>query len=202
MAETSRWVRKTEEDPNHSHWYVERMRSKAAEGEDLAGEARFVDAMVSRGSRILDAGCGPGRVSAALAACGHQVVGIDVDPILIAAAEEDHTGPTWLVGDLVELDLPAQGTKADFEVIVAAGNVMAFLAPSTRQEVLRRLARHLAVGGRIVIGFGADRKYTFEEFYADAAVAGLDVQLKLSTWDLLPFTPTSEFLVAVLAPTK
>ena len=198
MAEKSRWVRKTEEDPNHSHWYVDRMRTKAAEGEDLAGEARFVDAMVSRGARILDAGCGPGRVSAELAERGHQVVGVDVDPVLIAAAEQDFAGPTWFVGDLAELDLPAHGITADFDVVVAAGNVMTFLAPSTRQEVLRRLSRHLGAAGRIVVGFGVGRDYSFDDFFSDAAAADLDINLKLSTWDLLPFTSTSDFLVAVL----
>ena len=38
----------------------------AAEGTDLAGEARFLDTLLDRGSRVLDAGCGTGRVSAAL----------------------------------------------------------------------------------------------------------------------------------------
>ncbi|NNF54665.1 MAG: class I SAM-dependent methyltransferase [Acidimicrobiales bacterium] len=200
MAEKSRWVKKTEEDPNHSHWYVERMRSKAAEGEDLAGEARLVDAMVPRAARILDAGCGPGRVGAALASRGHRVVGVDVDPVLIAAAEQDFPAPTWFVADLAELDLPASGIDADFDVVVAAGNVMTFLAPTTRQEVLRRLAQHLGVGGRIVVGFGIGREYSFDEFFADVEAADLEVQLRLSTWDLQPFTSASDFLVAVLAP--
>ena len=34
-------------------------------------------------------------------------------PVLIAAAEEDHPGPTFLVGDLAELDLPARGVEAE-----------------------------------------------------------------------------------------
>lgn len=80
------WLRMIEENPDHSAWYVERFRSMAADGHDLDGEARFVDAMVRRGARVLDAGCGPGRVGGRLAALGHQVVGVDIDPHLIAAA--------------------------------------------------------------------------------------------------------------------
>jgi 2-polyprenyl-3-methyl-5-hydroxy-6-metoxy-1,4-benzoquinol methylase len=58
----------------------------AAEGADLAGEARLLDAMVPRRSRVLDAGCGPGGVGAELAARGHLVVGVDADEALIGAA--------------------------------------------------------------------------------------------------------------------
>jgi SAM-dependent methyltransferase len=171
----------------------------AADGADLDGEARLVDAMVARGSRVLDAGCGPGRVGAALAARGHTVVGVDVDPVLVQAAEADHPGPTWLVGDLAELDLPARGVDQPFDVVVCAGNVVTFLAPGTEVDVLRRMAAHLAPDGRVVVGFGAGRGYAFDAFFADAATAGLRLDVALSTWDLRPFTPDSTFLVAVLS---
>ena len=200
MAEPSAWVRMIEQDPGHSAAYVERFRAMAEEGADLGGEARLVDAMLPRRARVLDAGCGPGRVGAFLAGVGHDVVGVDVDPVLIAAAEQDHPGPRWLVGDLAELDLPARGIREPFDGIVCAGNVMTFLAPSTRLEVLRRLRAHLADGGRAAIGFGAGRGYPFDEFLGDARAAGWVPDLLLSTWDLRPFGPESGFLVAVLSP--
>ena len=103
----------------------------AAAGDDIDGEGRFVDAMSARRSRVLDAGCGPGRVGGYLARMGHDVVGVDFDPVLVAAAEEDHPGPTWLTADLAELDLPAMGIDEGFDVAVCAGNVMTFLAPDT-----------------------------------------------------------------------
>jgi SAM-dependent methyltransferase len=196
-VETNRWIELTEANPGHSEWYIERFRKMAADGADIAGEARFVDALAPRHARILDAGCGPGRVGAALALQGHDVVGVDLDPALIAAAEHDHPGPTWLVGDLSELDLSSIGIAEGFDVIVSAGNVMTFLAPGTRRAVLARFRAHLREGGRAVIGFGAERGYEFEEFFADAAEAGLVRQLALGTWDLLPLTDESDFLVAV-----
>jgi SAM-dependent methyltransferase len=143
---------------------------------------------------VLDAGCGPGRDGGWLAGVGHTVVGVDGDPVLIAAAEADHPGPRWVVGDLAELDL-----GEEFDAVVCAGNVMTFLAPSTRGEVLRRLRAHLAPGGRVAIGFGAGRGYPFEEFLDDARGAGLEVDVLLSTWDLRPYTPDADFLVAVLS---
>lgn len=200
MVEQSLWMRKSEVDPSHSTWYVERFRSMARAGDDLTGEARLIDAMAPRGAHVLDAGCGPGRVGGALARAGHDVVGVDVDPVLIAAAEEDHPGPRWIVSDLAELDLPASGVEEPFDLIVSAGNVMTFLAPSTRGRVLERLRAHLHHHGRAVIGFGAGRGYPFPEFLSDAAEADLVPDLLLSTWDLRPLADDSDFLVAALRP--
>lgn len=198
MVEKSLWMQKVDADPGHSQWYIERFRSMVRDGADLDGEARLIDAMAARGARILDAGCGGGRVSGYLAAAGHDVVGVDVDPKLIEAAGQDYPGPRWLVSDLAELDLPTRGIAEPFDIIVSAGNVMAFLAPSTRIEVLVRLRAHLAGAGRAVIGFGAGRDYPFDQFLRNVAEAGLAAELLLSSWDLRPFTDDSEFLVAVL----
>lgn len=200
MVEQSIWMQQVAADPGHSHWYVERFRAKARAGEDLTGEARLVDAMAPRGARILDAGCGPGRLGGYLATVGHHVIGVDVDPVLIEAAKQDHPGPDWLVGDLAELDLPARGITEPFDVVVSAGNVVTFLAPSTRVRVLARLRAHLAADGRAVIGFGANRDYEFTQFLADATDAGFVPDLLLSTWDVRSFTDDSDFIVAVLRP--
>jgi 2-polyprenyl-3-methyl-5-hydroxy-6-metoxy-1,4-benzoquinol methylase len=196
----NRWLQLIAQNPGHSAWYIERFRTMAADGADLHGEARMIDAMVARGARILDAGCGTGRVGGQLARLGHAVVGVDLDPELIAAAREDHPDATWLVGDLSELDLPKAGHPGGFDVIVSAGNVMTFLDPATRRTVLTRLAAHIGDGGRLVVGFGTDRGYPPAEFLADASDAGLREQLLLGTWDLLPYRAASDFLVAVLCP--
>jgi SAM-dependent methyltransferase len=200
VAEPSAWTRLIQENPSHSAAYAQRFRDLAAAGQDLGGEARLVDALLPRRARVLDAGSGTGRVGAVLHAAGHEVVGVDGDPHLVAVAEADHPGPTWLVGDLAELDLPARGVAAGFDGIVCAGNVMAFLAPSTRREVLRRLLAHLAPSGRAAVGFGAGRGYPFPTFLDDARAAGWLPDLLLSTWDLRPFTEDADFLVALLRP--
>ena len=98
-----------ERDPGHSARYVQRFKTMAANGADLVGEARLIDALVPRGASILDAGCGPGRHAGYLHRAGHRVVGVDLDPALIAAAEADDPGPTYLACDLAALDLHDQG---------------------------------------------------------------------------------------------
>ncbi|MCC9175809.1 class I SAM-dependent methyltransferase [Arthrobacter sp. zg-Y179] len=198
MRNETLWEAKKRQNPGHSAWYISRFEAMREQGQDLDGEARLIDAMLPRGARILDAGCGPGRVGGELARRGHAVVGVDVDPELIDAARQDFPDLQWLVGDLAELDLPAEGVTDPFDVIVCAGNVMTFLAPGTAVDVLSRMREHLAADGRVVIGFGGKRGYAFEAFFADAVAAGLEVPQRFSTWDLRPFNEESDFLVAVL----
>jgi len=192
MTDIPRWFTGTKD--GHSQWYVDRFRQLAAEGADLAGEARLVDAVTAPGSRVLDAGCGPGRLGAELHARGHVVVGADVDPVLIAAAEEDHPGPRWVVADLSTLDLDEE----PFDVAVVAGNVMVFVAPGTEQRVLESLRRHVRPGGRIITGFATDRELELPVFDAAVAAAGLTLEQRFATWDLVPFSDTADFAVTFL----
>ncbi|MFG1677441.1 class I SAM-dependent methyltransferase [Micromonospora sp. NPDC049282] len=196
MSKPTRWV--TDTEPGHSQWYVDRFRRLAAEGADLAGEARLVDALVPPGARILDAGCGTGRVAAALAGRGHAVVGVDADPTLVEAARADHPGPRFLVADLAELDLPGQGEAEPFDAAVVAGNVMTFVAPGTERAVLARIAAHVRPDGAVVVGFGTDRGYPVAELDADAVAAGLRLEHRFATWDLRPWHDGAEFAVTVL----
>ncbi|WP_433287519.1 class I SAM-dependent methyltransferase [Micromonospora sp. CA-244673] len=195
MGKPTRWV--TETKPGHSQWYIDRFRQLAAEGADLAGEARLLDALVPPGARILDAGCGTGRVAAALAARGHTALGVDADPVLIDAARTDYPGPRFLVADLAELDLAAQDEPEPFDAAVVAGNVMAFVAPGTERAVLTRIAAHVRPDGLVVVGFGTDRGYPLTELDADAVAAGLRLEHRFATWDLRPWHDDAAFAVTV-----
>lgn len=187
------WKEVTAANPAHSENYARRWRMMAEQGEDIDGEARLVDALSPRAARILDAGCGTGRLGGYLAARGHDVVGTDIDPVLIEHARRDHPDARWEVGDLSVDPVPV----SDVDVAVSAGNVMGFLAPEGREAALRNIAGSLAADGRFVVGFGAGRGWGFDDFIATAERVGLELENVFESWDLHPFTADSDFLVAI-----
>lgn len=195
MTTPPRWFTETED--GHSTRYVEHFRRLASQGSDLAGEARFIDAMAAPGSRILDAGCGPGRTGAVLHEQGHHVVGVDVDPELVEAARQDHPGPRWLVSDLATLDLAALGEPELFDAAVMAGNVITYVAPDTEAQVLRSIRTHLRPDGFLVVGFHTAR-YDVDAFDRHLREAGFTLEHRFATWDLRPWNDEADFAVSVL----
>jgi 2-polyprenyl-3-methyl-5-hydroxy-6-metoxy-1,4-benzoquinol methylase len=187
-----RWF--TDYDADHSAWYIARFRRLAAEGADLEGEARLLDALLPRHARVLDAGCGTGRVGAALHRRGHTVLGVDVDPELIDAARADHPGPQWEVADLATLQLDEE----PFDAAVLAGNVLVFVAPGSERAVLTAVAAHVRPGGAIVVGFATDRPYSVADFDRDCRAAGVTTQHRFATWDLEPWHDDAEWVVTIL----
>lgn len=202
MRPKSQWQLITESRPEHSRWYIERFRQMAAAGHDLYGEARTVDAMAPRAGRILDAGCGPGRVGGELARRGHTVLGVDVDPVLVEEAARTYAHlpeAAWEVGDISDPEVAAFAGVEPFDVIVCAGNVLTFMAEGTQREALANFARLLAPRGRAVVGFGLQRGYAYDTFRTDIKAAGLAVHSLHSTWELHPFdAERDDFVVAIL----
>ena len=181
-------------------WYVDRFDRQYREGADLDGEARFIDMMAARGSRILDGGCGTGRVSGALHRMGHRVIGVDRDAGLIDIARSRYPGPSFLVSDLLRAPaaLATSGEPDSFDVIALPGNVMVYLAPGTERDVLRVLAGLLVPGGRLITGFHTDREYRVDALDADAVAVGLVVEHRFATWHLDPWHDGADWAVTVL----
>jgi SAM-dependent methyltransferase len=178
--------------------YDEQWRRLEAAGASIHGEADFVDRLLGGaggGSSVLDAGCGTGRVAVELAHRGYATLGVDVDPAMLATARAKAPGLEWVEADLAGLDLPGRR----FSAIVAAGNVMIFLAPGTEAAVVAALARHLEPGGLLVAGFQLTAGLGLSRYDDVTRAAGLTLRSRFATWDGDPFEPGGNYAVSVHA---
>lgn len=200
MSDETRWERS--DNATMREQYDQRFRQLQQDGEDIAGEARFIDALLDRQSTVLDAGCGSGRLTAELNLHGHLCIGVDKDEALLRTARELHgPGHDFLHADLASLTpqrLQADNCPSRYDLIAAIGNVMVFLAPGSELHVLRHFASLLASRGRLVTGFATDRDYSLAQFDSDAAAAGLVLEHRFATWQLGPFQADSEWATSVL----
>lgn len=94
--------------------------------------------------RALDAACGTGRHAARLVALGHEVLGVDLTPEMLARARENVPEASFTHGDL--LAIPA--TDREFDLVVC-GLALAHL-PDLDAAILE-LARVLRPGGLMVL---------------------------------------------------
>jgi SAM-dependent methyltransferase len=168
-------------------------------GQDVHGEAHFIAALGV--SSVLDAGCGTGRVAIELARRGLDVVGVDLDPGMLAVARRKAPHLAWCEGDLATIEMVRPGLPGQrylFDAIVLAGNVMIFLAPGSEATVVANLARHLAPGGALVAGFQLHPGgFTLARYDAYATQAGLALAERWATWDRQPWSPESDYAVSV-----
>ncbi|MGN6723944.1 MAG: class I SAM-dependent methyltransferase [Marmoricola sp.] len=197
---------KTRWETGETTGYLERFSQLIEDGADIVGEARLADTLAKRGSTILDAGAGIGRIGAELQRRGHTVVAAEKDESLVGDAAKRYPDLPMVATDLLALTpelLKDHDLPTSFDLIVLVGNVIVLLAPDTEQRLLAGLRDLLAPGGRILVGFhpinghGSARPYPFDEFAADAAAVDLTVQHRFGTYELDP--PAEDYVVAVLA---
>jgi SAM-dependent methyltransferase len=170
----------------------------AAAGHSVHGEADLVDALLQEhgGRRVLDAGCGTGRVAIELAARGYDVVGTDLDPAMLDAARAKAPALPWVHADLATVTPEDVGLGADggergvggFDAVVMAGNVMIFVEPGTEGPVLTRLHDLLEPGGLVIAGFQLrPDRVALAEYDRLAAAVGLEPVARWSTWERAPY---------------
>ena len=177
----TRWL--TETGATRGQAYAARFRELAASGADIHGEARLLASLAAPGTRVLDAGCGTGRVAVELDRRGYAVTGVDLDTSMLDEARAAAPGLDWRVADLAGLELERR-----YDVALLAGNVMVYLTPGTEAAVVARVAGHLLPGGLLVAGFTlAAGVLPLVAYDAACAVAGLALRERWATWDRAPY---------------
>ena len=173
--------------------YDRRFEDLASAGVDVHGEATLVDSYGS--ASVLDAGCGTGRVAIELSRRGHRVVGVDVDPAMLAAARAKAPDLSWVEGDLTDPDVDF-GRR--FDIVVMAGNVLIFVPTGTEGRVIANAARWLEPGGLLVTGYSiVAGGFGPTEHDTLAARSGLALEDRWSTWDRRSFGPQDRYAVSV-----
>jgi SAM-dependent methyltransferase len=127
-----------------------------ARDRNLRGDLAFYAARLGAApQRVLELGCGTGRVALALAARGHQVVGVDIsEPMLrIAQAKRKRLlsaqarNVHFLLHDMLTLALPLR-----FHAVISPYYAINHLeGRPQRAQAVATIARHLAPGGIAII---------------------------------------------------
>ncbi len=97
---------------------------------------------------VADLGCGPGQVTAYLAARGADVFGVDLSPGMVSVARERYPGLRFVVGAMAELAIDDGALGG----IVAWWSIV-HTPPEALKAVFAEFRRVLKPGGRVIVGF-------------------------------------------------
>ncbi|GAB5518400.1 MAG: class I SAM-dependent methyltransferase [Rhodothermales bacterium] len=163
---------------------------------------RFLEGLPA-GGRILDMGCGAGEpIARYLIEQGFRVTGFDVAQAMLDIARVRFPDHTWLQGDMRELDL-----DQSFDGIIG-WNSFFHLSPSEQPDTLRRIAAHLAPGGRLMLTVGPEHgevtghvngKQVYHGSLAPDAYTHLLDKLGLTLIDFVLEDETCDFHTVLLA---
>jgi SAM-dependent methyltransferase len=101
-----------------------------------------------RDRRILELGCGGGRLTGYLAELGSQTHGIDISPVMIDHCRRTYAKATFEVRDLRDM---AAFADRSYDVIVAAYNIIDVLNDKDRRTLIAEVHRVLTPGGLFIM---------------------------------------------------
>jgi SAM-dependent methyltransferase len=98
--------------------------------------------------RVLELGCGAGRITRHLVAGADEVTGIDISATMVAECRRSFPGARFLRGDLRDLSIVGPGP---WDVVVAGFNVLDVLDAEGRAEVLDAIYGLIRPGGLLIM---------------------------------------------------
>jgi uncharacterized protein YceH (UPF0502 family) len=119
------------------------------------------------GRPVVEVGCGPGHVTAYLAAAGADASGIDLSPGMVAEARRRFPDGSYEVGDLRRLMRPAASPGW---AAVLGWYSLIHLAASELPGAVEALVRPLAPGGWLVLGMHAGAQVRHNASWFDIPV--------------------------------
>lgn len=123
--------------------------TRAESSLDLAMVDAFAAAVTSGGdARVLDAGCGAGRMSRYLTKRGCLVEGVDLSPHMVAMARRDHPDLVFTVGSLADLPHP----EDSFAGVLLWYSII-HTPPAGQARIFAEAARVLRPTGHLLVGF-------------------------------------------------
>lgn len=148
-AESGRWIEWARQPGLDSYWRYHR--------------DQFVQLLPPPGRRTLDVGCGEGRLTRHLSEFGHQIVGIDASPSMVAAARALDPSMDLRIADATALPLEHES----FDLAVA---FMSLHDIDAMPAAIGEIARVLVSGGKLcfAIVHPINSAGQFERIAADA----------------------------------
>lgn len=122
---------------------------------------RYSDAIAGR---VLELGCGAGRLTGHLCARADEVFGLDISAAMIAHCRSSYPSAQLRQGDLTDLAWAEDGS---FEAVFAPFNVLDVLGDQPRRAVLDEVHRILVADGLLVF---SSHNRAFRQGAATAAV--------------------------------
>lgn len=125
---------------------VEEYTVRAA-GELFVQERKAIERYFDGSGRVLDVGCGSGRVTHNLSAMGYDAVGLDPSGAMLDVATDAHLGLPFALGEGTALPF----RDAAFEYALFAHHGLDYVHPeASRRRALREIRRVLEPGGLFV----------------------------------------------------
>lgn len=148
-----------------------------------------------KGSRVLDAPCGAGRIAVHLARAGCVVTGVDRSAAFIARARRrfraEGLAGRFVAGDLREMDF-----DGEFDAAFNWGGSFGYFSDAENADIVRRYARALrGRGGRLLIDTPS-REYVLRHFHGSQTRGRVSTESRWqstsqrveSTWTVRPST--------------